>query len=71
MNSTNKNIYEIIINDPNVPEDQKAKEKKYKEYIDNHKKNVIETWEELKKNNIISFIMINQIVLFIIFYFYL
>ena len=53
MNSTNKNIYEIIINDPNVPEAQKAKEKKYKEYIDNHKKNVIETWEELKKNNII------------------
>ena len=53
MNSTNKNIYEIIINDPNVPEAQKAKERKYKEYIDNHKKNVIETWEELKKNNII------------------
>ena len=53
MNSNYKKIYENIINDPSVSEAQKIQEKKYKEYIDNHKKNVVETWEELKKNKII------------------
>ena len=53
MTSSYKLIFENIINDPNVPEAQKIQEKKYKAYIDNHKKNVVETWEELKKNKII------------------
>ena len=53
MASSYKLIFENIINDPNVPEAQKIQEKKYKAYIDNHKKNVVETWEELKKNKII------------------
>ena len=53
MASSYKLIFENIINDPNVPETQKIQEKKYKAYIDNHKKNVVETWEELKKNKII------------------
>ena len=50
---SNKLVYDNIINDPNIPEAQKIQEKKYKEYIDNHKKNVIETWEEIKNNKII------------------
>ena len=45
--------YENIINDPNVSEEQKIQEKNYKAYIDNHKKNVVETWEELKNLKII------------------
>ena len=53
MASSYKLIFENIINDPNIPEAQKNQEKKYKAYIDNHKKNVVETWEELKKNKII------------------
>ena len=53
MASSYKLIFENIINDPNVSEAQKIQEKKYKAYIDNHKKNVVETWEELKKNKII------------------
>ena len=53
MASSYKLIFENIINDPNVPEAQKIQEKKYKAYIDNHKKNVVETWEELKKNKTI------------------
>ena len=53
MTSSYKLIFENIINDPNVSEAQKIQEKKYKAYIDNHKKNVVETWEELKKNKII------------------
>ena len=53
MASSYKLIFENIINDPNVPETQKIQEKKYKAYIDNHKKNVVETWEELKKDKII------------------
>ena len=53
MISSYKLIFENIINDPNVSEAQKIQEKKYKAYIDNHKKNVVETWEELKKNKII------------------
>lgn len=51
--SSYKLIYENIINDPNVSEAQKVQEKKYKDYIDNHKKNVVETWEELKKKKVI------------------
>ena len=53
MESPYKLIYENIIKDENISEAQKVQERKYKEYIDNHKKNVIETWEELKKNKII------------------
>ncbi len=49
MESPYKLIYENIIKDENISEAQKVQERKYKEYIDNHKKNVIETWEELKK----------------------
>ena len=41
-------IYQNIINDPNISSEQKIQEEKYKQYIDNHKKNVIETWSELK-----------------------
>ena len=52
--------YENIINNPNISELQKIQEKKYKEYIDNHKKNVIETWEELKKNKIIYDYILHQ-----------
>ena len=53
MESSTKLTYEYIMKDPNISENQKIQEKRYKEYIDNHKKNVIETWEELKKNKII------------------
>ena len=53
MESSKKLTYEYIMKDPNISENQKIQEKRYKEYIDNHKKNVIETWEELKKNKII------------------
>lgn len=48
-----KLIYENIINNPHISEEQKLQEKKYKEYIDNHKKNVVETWNEIKRNKII------------------
>ena len=52
--------YENIINNPNISEFQKIQEKKYKDYIDNHKNNVIETWEELKKNKIIYDYILHQ-----------
>ena len=52
--------YENIINNPNISELQKIQEKKYKDYIDNHKNNVIETWEELKKNKIIYDYILSQ-----------
>ena len=45
--------YENIINDPCISEEQKIQEEKYKTYIDNHKKNVVQTWEELKNLEII------------------
>ena len=53
-------IYEKIINDPNISQEQKIQEEKYKKYIDNHKSKVIETWEELKKNKIIYEYIITQ-----------
>ena len=53
-------IYEKIINDQNIPETQKMQERKYKQYIDNHKNKVIETWEELKKNKIIYNYILSQ-----------
>ena len=53
MKSQKKLVYENIIEDKNISEDQKIQEKKYKDYIDNHKRKVVETWEELKKNNVI------------------
>ena len=53
MESQKKLVYENIIEDKNISEEQKIQEKKYKDYIDNHKRKVIETWEELKKNKLI------------------
>ena len=53
-------IYENIINDPNISETQKIQERKYKQYIDNHKNKVIETWDELKKNKIIYNYILSQ-----------
>ena len=53
-------VYENIINDPNIPETQKVQERKYKQYIDNHKNKVIETWVELKKNKIIYNYILSQ-----------
>ena len=53
-------IYEKIINAPNISQEQKIQEEKYKKYIDNHKSKVIETWEELKKNKIIYEYIITQ-----------
>ena len=55
-----KLIYENIINDPNISEGQKIQERKYKQYIDNHKKTVIATWEELKQNKIIYNYILSQ-----------
>ena len=53
MKQSYKLIYENIISDPQISSDQKTQETSYKEYIDNHKKNVVETWEELKNKKII------------------
>ena len=53
-------IYQNIINDPNISSEQKIQEEKYKQYIDNHKKNVIETWSELKLNSKIYNYIISQ-----------
>ena len=53
-------IYQKIMNDPNISEMQKTKEIEYKQYIDNHKNKVIETWEELKNNKIIYEYILSQ-----------
>ena len=53
-------IYENIMKDPNISEIQKSQETKYKQYIDNHKNKVIETWQELKSNKIIYDYILSQ-----------
>ena len=53
-------IYENIMKDPNISEAQKSQETKYKQYIDNHKNKVIETWQELKSNEIIYDYILTQ-----------
>lgn len=39
-----------IINDPNISEEQREKEKEYKKYIDEHIKNVNKAWDIMKRN---------------------
>lgn len=39
-----------MINDPNISEEQRKKEKEYKKYIDEHIKNVNKAWDIMKRN---------------------
>ena len=43
-----KLVYLSIINDPTISDEQKAKEKEYKAYIDNHISNIAKTWAKFK-----------------------
>lgn len=43
-----KLVYLSIINDPTISDEQKAKEKEYKAYIDNHISNIAKAWAKFK-----------------------
>ena len=40
-----------IMEDPNITEEQKQKEKEYKKYVDEHISNVNKAWDMMKKNS--------------------
>lgn len=40
-----------MINDPNIPDEQRAKEKEYKKYVDEHISNVKTAWNHMKANH--------------------
>lgn len=43
-------VYLAIISNPNLTKDQKAREKEYKEYVDEHVSNVKTAWELMKSS---------------------
>lgn len=50
-------VYDLIMADNSISEEQKRKETEYKQYVDEHVNNVNKAWEEMKnKNMIIDFI---------------
>lgn len=43
-------IYLTIYGDPNISDEQRKNEKKYKKYVDEHRSNVKKAWENIKRN---------------------
>ena len=45
---SNNMVFTMLINDPNLSEEQRKKEKEYKKYVDTHVDNVKKAWDVMK-----------------------